>query len=105
MPTRPPSHTPSGAHTDRSYDAERRALVPTRRLYSTSRWRALRTAQLQAEPLCRRCWDLDHLAVPATVCDHVHPHRGDVTAFWAGPFQSLCQPCHDSAKQREETGG
>jgi hypothetical protein len=39
---------------------------------------------------------------PATVCDHVTPHRGDVAKFWSGPFQSLCQPCHDREKQRAE---
>jgi hypothetical protein len=38
----------------------------------------------------------------ATVCDHVHPHRGDEVLFFSGPFQSLCETCHNSAKQREE---
>jgi 5-methylcytosine-specific restriction endonuclease McrA len=36
------------------------------------------------------------------VCDHVEPHRGDARRFWAGPFQTLCKPCHDSAKQAAE---
>ena len=36
------------------------------------------------------------------VCDHVEPHRGDVHKFWSGPFQTLCKPCHDGQKQREE---
>ena len=42
---------------------------------------------------------------PATVCDHIEPHRGDVVAFWRGPFQSLCKPCHDGAKQQHEVTG
>ena len=46
-----------------------------------------------------------HQIVAASVCDHVHPHRGDEVKFWAGPFQSLCKPCHDSDKQRQENGG
>ena len=65
---------------------------------------ALRRLQLQAEPLCRMCRDLGKLT-PATTCDHVNPHRGDVEAFWSGPFQSLCTPCHSSTKQRSEGMG
>ncbi|MCJ2010440.1 ATP-binding protein [Methylobacterium sp. J-092] len=42
---------------------------------------------------------------PATVCDHVEPHRGDVERFWAGPFQSVCAHCHNSHKQRQERQG
>jgi 5-methylcytosine-specific restriction enzyme A len=29
--------------------------------------------------------------MPATICDHVEPHRGDVNKFWLGPFMSLCK--------------
>ena len=25
------------------------------------------------------------LVVPATICDHVPPHRGEIGAFWQGP--------------------
>jgi 5-methylcytosine-specific restriction enzyme A len=28
-------------------------------------------------------------SMPATICDHVEPHRGDVNTFWLGPFMSL----------------
>jgi hypothetical protein len=24
--------------------------------------------------------------MPATICDHVEPHHGDVNKFWLGPF-------------------
>lgn len=41
----------------------------------------------------------------ASVCDHVDPHRGDPVKFWFGPFQSLCQPHHDSTKQKAEARG
>lgn len=44
------------------------------------------------------------IATAALVCDHVDPHRGDVTLFWSGPFQSLCKPHHDGAKQRQDLG-
>jgi hypothetical protein len=32
------------------------------------------------------------IVTPATICDHVEPHHGDVNKFWLGPFQSLCKP-------------
>ncbi len=83
------------------YNAQRRRDTETARLYSTRRWQALRADQLSREPLCRMCMAEDRITA-ATVCDHVQPHRGDVTAFWAGPFQSLCKLHHDREKQREE---
>jgi 5-methylcytosine-specific restriction endonuclease McrA len=72
--------------------------------YNTARWQKLREGQLRAEPLCRFCMGRD-VHVLATVCDHITPHRGDLESFWAGPFQSLCKPCHDGDKQRIERGG
>jgi 5-methylcytosine-specific restriction endonuclease McrA len=39
---------------------------------------------------------------PATVADHVTPHRDDHGAFWFGELQSLCKSCHDVKKQRIE---
>lgn len=75
-----------------------------RRWYKTARWQAIRSQQLAKEPLCLMCEQLDR-TTPATICDHVTPHRGDQQAFWTGPFQSLCAPCHDTAKQREERRG
>jgi len=73
-------------------------------LYYTARWSRLRKAQLKREPLCHLCLALGR-TTPATICDHVEPHKGDVAKFWAGPFQSLCKQCHDSAKQVEERSG
>jgi 5-methylcytosine-specific restriction enzyme A len=70
-------------------------------LYRSKRWRLLREGQLAAEPECRMC-KAQGVEMPATVCDHVIPHRGDETLFWSGPFQSLCARHHSSDKQREE---
>jgi 5-methylcytosine-specific restriction protein A len=100
----PPTFSPPGRRSARQYDAERRTAIATRRLYSTARWQAIRDAQLAAEPLCRMC-AADGRDEAATVCDHVEPHRGDVAAFWAGPFQSLCGPHHNRDKQRAERHG
>jgi 5-methylcytosine-specific restriction protein A len=75
-----------------------------KRWYKTARWQRLRREQLTLEPLCAMCLKRGK-TVAATVCDHVEPHRGDEVKFWAGPFQSLCKPDHDSTKQRIEKGG
>lgn len=75
---------------------------PWRKWYKTARWQRLRAAQLQREPLCRMCHP--RLTV-ATVCDHITPHRGDVVKFWNGPFMSVCEPCHNGAKQQFEKTG
>jgi hypothetical protein len=40
---------------------------------------------------------------PATVADHIEPHRGDPVKF-AGPLQSLCKRHHDRDKQLIEHG-
>lgn len=79
-------------------------LEAIRPLYKTARWQAVRKAQLTAEPLCRHC-KVQGITTPATVCDHVIPHRGDVAKFWSGPYQSLCAPHHDAGKQREDAAG
>ncbi len=77
---------------------------PWKGWYSLARWRRRRANQLAGEPLCRF-----HAArgevVPATVADHIEPHRGDAHLFWYGKLQSLCKACHDSDKRREENGG
>lgn len=72
--------------------------------YKTARWRAIRTRQLAAEPLCRYCMRRGFIT-PATVCDHVQPHRGNAVLFHDGPFQSLCAPCHDRSKRLEDERG
>lgn len=76
-----------------------------RRLYKTSLWQRTRKAQLQREPLCQRCRIKDRLT-PATVCHHVDPKtKLDEATFFAGPFQSLCAPCHDGDAQQQEKRG
>lgn len=88
----------------RLHDAKRRAEQPWRKWYSTARWRAKRLAQLANEPLCRFCSSTDH-PTPATIADHITPHRGDADLFWNGSLQSLCKPCHDTTKAKDEARG
>jgi hypothetical protein len=76
-----------------------------RRLYNTARWRALRKAQLQDQPLCERC-KAKGFIVAATVVNHRKPHKGDEALFWTTDnLLSVCQPCHDGPIQAEEVTG
>lgn len=73
--------------------------------YDTARWKRLRKAQLQEAPFCAYCLQLG-VRTPATVCDHITPHRGDPALFFNDRnLQSLCKTCHDGAKQRLERSG
>ncbi|MEM1378028.1 MAG: HNH endonuclease [Pseudomonadota bacterium] len=54
--------------------------------------------------MCQRCL-ANGRVTPATVVDHIEPHRGNRTLFDQGELQSLCAHCHNSAKQSEETRG
>lgn len=68
-----------------------------------ARWQRRRVQQLREEPLCRLCLSLGRI-MPASVADHITPHRGDPVLF-DGPLQSLCKRCHDSIKQQQEKSG
>lgn len=70
----------------------------------TSRWQRARRTYLRSHPLCVHCQQQGCL-VPATVVDHVIPHKGDWQLFWdEANWQSLCKPCHD-VKTATEDGG
>jgi 5-methylcytosine-specific restriction enzyme A len=59
------------------------------------RWQKAREAYLGRHPLCAQCLALGRI-VPATVVDHIVPHKGDHELFWdSGNWQVLCKPCHD----------
>jgi hypothetical protein len=45
------------------------------------------------------------IVTPATICDHVEPHKGDVIKFWTGELQSLCLDCHLVTKRQIEEHG
>ena len=70
------------------------------KLYDTRRWKRIRARQLAKEPWCADCLK-DSLYTPATIVDHIEPHRGDPVKFFAGPLQSLCKPCHDRKTNNE----
>nr|DAP38490.1 MAG TPA: HNH endonuclease [Caudoviricetes sp.] len=70
-----------------------------------SAWRRARARFLQDHPLCVMCLAEGKLT-PATVVDHIKPHRGDQTLFWdVSNWQPLCKEHHDSTKKIIEAGG
>lgn len=76
-----------------------------RHLYRTARWRRIRARQLEARPLCLSCQARGRV-VPATVCNHTDKaSKATEEGFFAGPFSSLCAPCHDGGEQKAESAG
>lgn len=77
---------------------------PWRKLYDTARWKRLRIAQLNDEPLCERC-RLSETIEPATVVHHRKAHKGDPALFFdIGNLESLCKPHHDREGRLEDLG-
>lgn len=71
--------------------------------YGTS-WRAARARFLKAHPLCAICKSRGKI-VPATVVDHIIPHKGNKKLFWdKSNWQALCKPCHDIKTAKEDGG-
>lgn len=71
-------------------------------LYNSRKWQAIRSMELMLNPWCVHCLR-NNYHVPATEVHHVIPHHGDPVAFYAGPFECLCKPCH-SAETAKELG-
>ncbi|WP_084794204.1 HNH endonuclease signature motif containing protein [Pseudoponticoccus marisrubri] len=81
---------------DKRHDAHRPSAA--RRGYSSA-WRKARAAFLTLYPICAH----PGCTAPATVVDHIIPHRGDHALFWdRSNWQPLCQRHHDADKQRQE---
>lgn len=80
----------------------RDAAQEWRRWYKTARWQKLRARVIKAaRQTCAMCGVIEADSSKLH-CDHIEPHRGDAKLFWSGPFQCLCQHCHNSTKQRQE---
>ena len=66
-----------------------------RHLYKTARWQRIRAEVLLRDNYtCQLCGVIQ---VPRMVCDHVNGHPATETEeqFWAGPFQAVCNDCHE----------
>lgn len=73
--------------------------------YSTTRWAKLRRRVLLEQPLCAYCHEFG-ITRASSVVDHAIPVRDNVDlAFMRENLIGLCGPCHNSAKQREDSRG
>lgn len=70
----------------------------------TGVWRKARITYLSSRPLCKLCDDKG-IVTPATVVDHIVPHKGDQDLFWdTNNWQPLCESCHNSKTASEDMG-
>ena len=68
-----------------------------------SRWRKRSKLFLKAHPLCEECLEQNKLT-PATVVDHIVPHRGDPVLMWdESNWRVLCKRCHDRKTGRHDS--
>lgn len=114
MPSRPPTlrqpwHKPrQQAERERKRSLDRsRHDDPARRLYKTARWQKLRARQLAEHPLCQcpACDEGRKRVNPATVVDHVKPHRGDEELFYdPANLMSMSKRCHDRKTATQDSG-
>ncbi|WP_430250646.1 HNH endonuclease [Neorhizobium sp. DAR64860/K0K1] len=80
---------------------------PSRKLYNTRKWRALRDEVYRRdEYTCRKTGVIcvgKHPAPNSPVADHIKAHHGDPDLFWdKDNIQTVSKAYHDSQKQREE---
>lgn len=60
-------------------------------------WRKAREGFLRRNPICASC------GRPATVVDHIIPHRGDSELFWnRDNWAAMCTKCHNAKTARGE---
>ena len=68
----------------------------------TNKWDKARLHYLAAHPLCI-CCGAQGMIHPATVVDHIEPHKGDMVKFWnRANWQGLCEWCDKSIKRPVE---
>jgi hypothetical protein len=101
----PPGASPAGFFmAKRREDSMYSRESSSKRGYD-SRWQKARAGYLRSHPLCVMCRLMGKLE-PATVVDHIIPHKGDMELFWRRTnWQALCKTCHDSHKKRLEMSG
>ena len=65
-------------------------------MYESQEWRKRRAQFLKKYPRCFVC------GAPATIADHIIPHRGDLTLFYDdNNLQPMCQSCHSRKTMKE----
>lgn len=62
-------------------------------------WAKARSSFLASHNSCKSC------GKPATVVDHIKPHKGDSALFWSKDnWQPLCTPCHNRKTATQDGG-
>lgn len=88
---------------EKAKDYNKRRGSAAQRGYDNA-WRKARKIFLAKNPFCVRCM-LKRLVVPATVVDHIIPHKGNMKLFWdKSNWQALCKACHDKKTITEDGG-
>lgn len=91
------------ALADYSWRTEKRTAHERGYTYA---WKKARDRYLMSNALCVMCIELEARITPASVVDHVKPHKGDMVLFWDETnWQALCVSHHSSHKQRLERSG
>ena len=74
------------------------ARAERKRLYASTRWRALRSQHLKAQPMCQHCGER------GSHVDHIKGHQADWRArfFDAAGLMTLCHSCHSVKTQRHD---
>ncbi len=97
-PKRPCRHPGCPNLSDGIYCEEHRGLYARESAAARGydgKWEKARKAFLRRNPLCAACMAEGKL-IPATVVDHIVPHRGDKRLFWdESNWQPLCKKHHD----------
>lgn len=85
----------------RRYDKKRGSS--SQRGYNAT-WRRYRIHFLKENPICVECKKAG-IYVPATVVDHIIPHKGNMALFWdRNNHQALCKRHHDIKTAKEDGG-
>jgi len=111
-PQRPCGHPGCGKLTDAFYceghkkesnNYEKYRKTAHQRGYN-SKWRKARKAFLARNPLCVHCKQ-EGKSTPATVVDHIEPHKGNQRLFWdKNNWQPLCKTHHDKKTFTQDMG-
>ena len=81
-----------------------RARPNARQRGYTRDWEKARRIYLREHPLCVECLK-EGKTTPATVVDHIIPHKGNKKLFWdINNWQALCKYHHDRKTMKELLG-
>ena len=85
-PLHPSTHVPKQRYAHHYHDGKN--------IYYSNRWKKLRQAYIEHQPLCEHCLKLD-LITPASVVDHIKEIKDGGEAWSFDNLQSLCSTCHN----------